>query len=426
MTTRKLLLRGYCLFLGSILVGLLTGCSPDSGTSTASVEPSRDEIVIGHQADLTGGISSWGYWIDKAARFAVDEINADGGINGRQVKYVVEDTETNPTVGGRKFRKLVLQHDAAIVLGSVHSGVMMASVPLAKELKTLYLPFAMAYEATAEAGNRYVYRINSQVREQAAAASGWMVENVAKNWTIVVADYAWGQSHEEWFSRGIEENGGKILATIRIPTGTKDFVTYLGKIPKETEGIYYIFFGADTVGFLTQLHGYGYKGAKFSVVCTLEAIDLEEMGDTVEGMYVVEYLPRQLSQFDTPHHRALREGLGVDEQGREVGNSSRVVAGSHYWASYESVYLLKMAMEKANWQSKADTAKLIETLESITEIPEGPHFPQGDLILRPADHQGFHRHYMSKIVEGKLTVQFVIPVEDVQYDPSVDFRTEDF
>lgn len=400
--------------LGSSL--LWPGCS----------RASADEIIIGGQADLTGGFSSWGYWLDKATRAAIDQINKEGGINGKKVRYVVEDTESNPTVGGRVYRKLALDSNAAAVIGTVHSGVMMATVPFAKELKVPYFPIAMAYEATTEKGNRYVFRINTQVREQQQASTEWMINNIAKKWTLVVSDYTWGWSHEGCYSTGLEAAGGKVLAKVRIPQGTKDFFSYFGKIPKETEAIYFIFFGADTIGFLQQLHEYGYKGKKFTVICTLEAIDLEKMGNAVEGMYMVEYLPRYLSEFDTSHNRAFRQALGVDENGREIGNPSRIVAGSHYWATYENVYLLKLAMEKCNWKSKNDTPKLVEALESIGKVEEGPHFPQGDLIFRAEDHQGFHRHYMSQIEQGKLKVKFQIPTDKVIYPPPVDFTKETF
>ena len=90
-------------------------------------------IVIGHQVDKTGGFASWGYWIDKAAEAAVNDINKEGGINGRMLLYKPEDTESNPQIGIRKFRKLVHEDKADVVLGAVHSGVMMASLPLAKE-----------------------------------------------------------------------------------------------------------------------------------------------------------------------------------------------------------------------------------------------------------------------------------------------------
>ena len=69
-------------------------------TKNLFAKTTGEPIIIGHQCDLTGGISSWGYWHDKAAKAAVDYLNDNNGIAGRPVKYVVEDTETNRAHGG--------------------------------------------------------------------------------------------------------------------------------------------------------------------------------------------------------------------------------------------------------------------------------------------------------------------------------------
>jgi len=95
-------------------------------------------IVIGHHCDLTGVISSWGLWHDKAAKAAVDIINQGGGIAGRKVELATEDTESNPASGARKLRNLVQRLNAEFIVGSVHSGVMLAAIPIASELKTIY------------------------------------------------------------------------------------------------------------------------------------------------------------------------------------------------------------------------------------------------------------------------------------------------
>ena len=86
-------------------------------------------IVIGHHCDLTGVISSWGYWHDKAAKAAVDIINKGGGIAGRKVELATEDTESNPATGARKLRNLIQRGNAEFIVGSVHSGVMLAALP---------------------------------------------------------------------------------------------------------------------------------------------------------------------------------------------------------------------------------------------------------------------------------------------------------
>src|SRR5262249_1431875 len=74
-------------------------------------------IVVGHHCDLTGAISSWGVWHDKAARTAVELINKDGGIAGRKVELATEDTESNPASGARKLRNLIQRTNAEFVVG---------------------------------------------------------------------------------------------------------------------------------------------------------------------------------------------------------------------------------------------------------------------------------------------------------------------
>ncbi|MBI4032563.1 ABC transporter substrate-binding protein [Candidatus Berkelbacteria bacterium] len=419
----RLLQRPTRLALGLATIAFAVGVT---FVSCKDQESSRRPIVIGHQADLSGAIASWGYWLERAAQSAVSEINAKGGIDGRPIEYVVEDTQTNAAMGVRRLRKLILEHHADFVIGSVHSGVMMASLPIAKELKTPYFPVGMASEATAEEGNRYVYRISSHVREQIAAGADWALKNIAKRWTIVVSDYAWGWSHEKWFSDAVKGKGGTVLSAIRVPTGTKDFFPYLAKIPKDTEALYFIFFGADSIGFLQQLHESGYGGKKYTVVCTLEAIDIASLGEAAEGTWLLEYLPRDLTQYDTQPHRSFRDAVGIDAAGRGVQARDRVAACSHCWATYELVYLIKKTVEESGWKGKEDTPKFVEKLESFRLLQASREFPQGDNALRREDHQGFHTHWMSRVIGGKLVVQFEVPKEATIYPSTVDFTKEAF
>jgi len=393
----------------------------------------KEPIVIGMQAELSGGFSSWGYWLHKAAVAAVKKVNEEGGIDGRPVKLVVEDTETNPATGVRKLKKLILKDNADFIIGAVHSGVMLASMPVAKEHKRIYVPVGMASEGTGEGSNRYVFRLSTHVREQIAASADWVVNNPegpnVKKWTTVMTDYQWGWSHEEWFSKTAKESGGEILAQIRIPQGTKDFVPYISKIPKDTEALYFIFFGADSLGFIQQLHDSGYSGKKFTMVCTMEAIDVAKLGAAAEGTWLLEFLPREIKQdgldsallatFDTEYHQGFREAVGIDNDGNEVGNPNRVSACSHCWATYEIVHLFKKAVEESGWKGQEDNDKMIRAMEGI-QLKASHNFPQGDAYVRKEDHQGFHRHWMSRIVNGRIQVQFEIPMKDTDYPPPID------
>ena len=307
---------------------------------------SGDPIIIGHQCELTGGISSWGYWLNKAAEEAVKHLNSNNGIAGRPVKLVTEDTETNPPTGARKFRALVQRHKADFVLGSVHSGVNLATVPIAKELKTIYIPNGMAAEMTGKKGNRYTFRVGSDTYSQAAAGAEWATKNLGNEWTFLFADYGWGWSHFNEHKPILEKIGAKVNPPIAVPLDAKDLLPYLAKIPKSTTQLYSIFFGSQSVALYTQSKSMGLDKdmARYSVLCTHEAISPKDIGGASDGVNLLEYHPRMLKYKDTPHNRKLRDLMGVDEADAREKGSKRILAGSHFWQVWESVFFIQKAV----------------------------------------------------------------------------------
>lgn len=390
----------------------------------AILHAAKDPIIIGGTFDITGFLASYGRDCDRVAKGVVDYVNKIGGIAGRPVKLVVEDTASDPATGIRKFRRLVELERADFILGTTHSGIAIGIAPVAKELKTPYFPNAMASEITADKGNRYIFRIITHVRQQVQAAYKFAMDNISKEWFVCNTDYAWGWSHRDWFKRLVEEGGGKITGIQNIPVGTKDFMPYLAKIPGDTKAVYFGTLGADTLGFISQLMEIGYKGKKFSVICNYDGVDIGRLGAAVEGDWTLEYLPRTLTDYDTPHNRVMREMVKIDADGREIGGTG-VITGSHYWATYEAVFFIKAGIEKSGWKSRTDTPKFIETLEGLS-VKEGHWFPQGDKTMRAEDHQAFPQMWLSRIEGGKIRTKFKIAPDKSIYPPPVDYRKEPF
>ena len=417
-------------FMKSVLAGGVLGQGLNLTLArNLFAKPSGEPIIIGHQCELTGGISSWGYWLDKAVRTACDYLNQNNGIAGRPVKYVVEDTETNPPTGARKFRSLVQRSKADFVIGSVHSGVGLATVPIAKELKTIYIPQGMAAEMTGAKGNRYVFRVGSDTYSQAAAGAAWAMKNLGKKWSFVFADYGWGWSHYNEHKAVLDKLGADVGDPIAVPLDAKDFLPYLAKVKGDTEQLYSIFFGSQSVAYYTQNQsmGLGKRMNRYSVICTHESISPKQIKGASEGIYVLEYMPRMLKYKDTPHHRKLRDLMRIDPvDGKEEG-SNRIIAGSHYWAVWESVFFIQKAIEKSGWKSKKDTPDFIQALEGL-KVKESFEHPQGDKYIRAQDHKAVIDFFMSKIENGEIHVKNNIPSSDVEsrFPPRFDFTKESF
>src|SRR5436853_1885272 len=306
---------------------------------------SSGPLVIGHHCDLTGVISSWGVWHDKAAKAAVALINKGGGIAGRKVELATEDTESNPAPGARKLRNLIQRGNAEFIIGSVHSGVMLASLPIATELKTPYFSTGEATEVTGSKGTRFSFRTGTDTYSISAASMPWCVQNLGKTWTIIYADYAWGQSTNQESKLFIEKAGGKVLASIPVPLDTKDFVPYVAQIPAESEVVLPAFIGSLSVAVYTQSKTMGLdkKMKMFSSSASLESIDPGDIQGAAEGVYFFENFPRMLAHKNDEHHKEFNRRLGIDDISAREPGGSRVMDKSHGWQAGAEILTSKHA-----------------------------------------------------------------------------------
>lgn len=414
-------------FLQTALAGGAVATTAYLGLTRDLFAKESGPIVIGHHCELTGGFSSWGYWHDKCAKKAVELINEGGGIAGRKVELATEDTESNPATGARKLRALIQRRKASFVVGSVHSGIMLASIPVATELKTPYFSAGEATEATGSKGTRYSFRTGTDTYALAAAGAPWAYENLGKNWTMIFPDYAWGHSHHQEHRKIIEQMGGKVNDPIAVPLGTKDLVPYLAKIPEETEVLFSVFFGALSVAFYTQSKSMKLdeKMKMYSVSGTIEAIDPRAIDGAAEGVFFLENFPRPLEYKDDEYHRKFVEMMEIDPVHAKEEGSSRVMAKSHAWQSWENFFALKQAIEKSGWNTDKDTPMVIEALEGL-EMENSLAHPQGSKLLRAEDHSGMIDCYISQVVDSKFEMKKHIPRADMMamLPPRYDFTKQ--
>jgi branched-chain amino acid transport system substrate-binding protein len=401
-------------FLGCALAG-------GAAAGTANLTIMRDAfaqasgpLVIGHHCDMTGVISSWGVWHDKAARAAADIINQGGGIAGRKVVLATEDTESNPASGARKLRNLIQRANAEFVIGSVHSGVMLAAIPIASELKTIYFSTGEATEATGSKGTRYSFRTGTDTYSIAAASMPWCVENFGKAWSIIYADYAWGQSTNQESRAFIEKAGGKIINSIAVPLDTKDFVPYLAQISADTEVLLPAFIGSLSLGFYTQAKSMGLdkKMKMFSSSASIDSIDPDDIQGAAEGVYFFENFPRMLSSKNDEYHKEFNKRLNIDDMDARLIGGQAVMDKSHCWQAWEDLFALKQAIEKAGYKTRKDVEGVIQALEGM-EMKNSLGHPQGDKMIRKEDHVGIMDCYISRVVNGKLALQKRVPKEDL-------------
>ena len=291
---------------------------------------------------------------------------------------------------------------------------MLSSIPVATELKTIYFSAGEATEATGSKGTRYSFRTGTDTYALAAAGAPWAYNNLGKTWTIISPDYAWGHSHYQEHKAVVEKLGGKVYDPIFVPLDAKDLVPYLAKIPGDTQVLFSVFFGAQSIAFYSQAKSMGLERTMkmYSVAGTMEAIAPADIQGAGEGVYLVENFPRVTKYKDDEFHRQHNVRMGIDDVDAREANSQRVMAKSHAWQSWENVFALKKAIEVSGWKTKKDDKLVIEALEGLT-LDNSLGNPQGAKIIRREDHSGMIDCYISKVENGRLEVKKTITKEDL-------------
>src|SRR5271154_984512 len=115
------------------------GAAALAGAMVKPAIAAKEPILIGYLPALTGPSSSTGIGINRGIQLAVQEINAAGGINGRQMELITRDTQSDPTKAVNGAAELTRGEKVSVVFGPVNSGESLAVVPLLARTKTLQI-----------------------------------------------------------------------------------------------------------------------------------------------------------------------------------------------------------------------------------------------------------------------------------------------
>lgn len=391
---------------------------------------SSEPIRIGFQCHRTGIGAAYGRWYERTTTAAVKAINDAGGIAGRKVEIVVEDDGTDPKRGAEVVEKFVKQHKVDIVYGTLFSNVVVASAPVAGELKMPYYVVSEGYHVASGKMNRYCVQPGiTDVKAQVRSMAPWISGNLGKKVTMIFPDYAFGHDHRDFFEPAIKDQGGEVIAKIPVPPTESSFTRYFPQIPSDTDVIYHVMVGPAVLTFVKEMgEFFGGGGPKlFGFIDSLEAVDLKSPGlDFLEGSHFWEGMPRYL-QTDAPdYEKAYRKAVGINDEGASVDDPKDVSTAAHMFGCWETLYVIKAAMEAAGYKGPADRAKVIEATEAMTEFKAGAEHPQGDKKFNGKIHQCFGHQNISKVEDMKLKVVHRTEIADGEYEAEADYTKMTF
>jgi branched-chain amino acid transport system substrate-binding protein len=195
-----------------------------AGTTTpASTEP----IKIGTLTSLTGNFAPWGVQVRDGMQLAVDEINASGGVGGRQLELTVSDDQSNADQSVTEMQRLI-DGGAVAIGGIISSDVGLATARLAEDQQTPLFLVKAGSEKILTQDSRYTFRTCLPAAPMVAGPIAQYVQSkgITKVGAII-ADYGWGQAIKAALEKAIGGLSGVELHTEVAPVPEKDFTTYL-------------------------------------------------------------------------------------------------------------------------------------------------------------------------------------------------------
>jgi branched-chain amino acid transport system substrate-binding protein len=339
-------------------------------------------IKIGIPTVLSGGAAQYGIQARRAAELFQKDITAKGGVLGRPVEFLFEDTGGDPATAVRKAQKLVEKDGVKFLTGVVLSSEGLAVSAKCPEWKVVFMSTINGAGAlTAKSYNRYFFRINTSGPMGARAVSLYLGEAPMKRFFAIGSDYAWGRDSVASFSSQIAVAKKEVVGKEFPPVGTKDFASYISKVKQaRAEGCFLVLVGQDATIFLKQAHQFGLTREVKPIMEILELENMKAVGDAMAGAIGSSRYPFTL---DTPRNREFVTRFHA---------MHNLYPDMFDGETYEGLEWLAQVIQKAG--TADDVEKVIEAWEDSTY--EGL---EGTFVMRKCDHQASQPGFVVEAVK---------------------------
>ncbi len=236
----------------------IAGCtSPSSLKDEARTIP-REKIQIGWAGPLSGDASGLGQDALKSSELAVKEINESGGVYGKDVELVAEDTKCNAKDAVQAGTKLIEVDNVPVIIGGLCSGETMAIAPLAEENKVVLFSYCSSAPSVTSAGD-YVFRTYPSDTFEGEFMAGYVYNTMNISRIAVLAVLGdWGTGIKNTFIKNYEALGGTVVLAEDYDQDTRDLRTELTKVKTSTaEALYFVGYTESSLAGLRQIRELG-------------------------------------------------------------------------------------------------------------------------------------------------------------------------
>ncbi len=318
----------------------------------------------------------------KGMQLAIDEINAAGGVNGKQLELITRDDNANPGDAVRLAEELVSREKVDVLTGTFLSHIGLALTDFAKQKKVFFLAGEpLTDKIVWQNGNRYTYRLRPSTYMQVAMLIPDIAAMKKKRWAIVYPNYEYGQSAAATFKELLKaaQPDVEFVAEQAPPLGKVDAGSVVQALADaKPDAIFNVLFGADLAKFVREGNTRGlFKGREVASLLTGEPEYLDPLKDEAPNGWLVTGYPWYA--IATPEHKAF-----VAAYRKAFNDYPRL--GSI--VGYSAIKSLAAGMQKAK---STDTEKMIAAFSGLQVGT-----PFGTITYRPEDHQSTMGGYVGR------------------------------
>ncbi len=341
-----------------------------------------EPVKYGFDDTLTGTYAAHGKNTLIGAQLAIEQINAKGGILGRPVTIVVEDsTSGDAGTAVQKCRKLIERDRASFIMGNVNSALSLAMAQVTNERGVVHIvPGGHTDAVTGTSCHWNVFRVCNTTQMEAAAVASELIK-MGKRWYYITPDYAFGHTLQDGLEKAAKKLGGTTLGADLAPLGTTDFSSYLIKAQAANpDVIIFLPQGADMINALKQAVQFGLDKRFHLAGAQQELEALEGLPPEARvGTWVFEWYWKQPG---VPHLAEFVEGIR-----KKTGK----VPTARTWQGYATAWSYALAANAAKSLDAVKVAKAMEGMKLPPEVglmPEAPFYRAGDHQLMPTLYVG--------------------------------------
>ncbi len=370
--------------------GRLTRRTVLGATATAVATPwlwrrafAAEPIKIGMPTALTGALASVGQQQKRGAQYFAKLQNAKGGLIGRPIELLIEDTAGDPATCVRKAREMVERDKVRIFLGGMTlSSEALAIVPKLAAWNAIFMSSDDGDgRLTASDFVPNFFRANTSGPMDTRTVALWMRASPLKRFYGIGMDYAWGHDSVNSFEKLVKSEKRDFVGSVFSPIGTKDFSSYILKIREaKPDAVFIVMQGDDYVAFLTQAHEYRLSPKVQMLTSIVDLASTRAVGAAAQGLAGS---TRYCYSYDIPANKKF-----VAMWQKAHGGALPDVFEGEEWQACE---ILAAGIAKAGSIEPAKLRPALETV-AINSI-------KGHVAMRACDHQAVQQGFMVRVVE---------------------------